>query len=75
MLVTTPSGIVPGYAARRARFYLAGNPREIRKTILSGSLFVVRVLSGIKHVVSATQQHYFHIRHPDAIARAVKRYT
>jgi len=53
------------------------------QAILSGSerqfcpvaFFVVRMLSGIKHVVSAAQQHYFHIRHPDAIARVVKRYT
>jgi hypothetical protein len=39
------------------------------------AFFVVRVPSGIKHAVSAAQQDYFRIRHPDAIARAVKRYT
>jgi hypothetical protein len=53
------------------RAILAGSERQFCPV----AFFVVRVLSGIKHVVSAAQQHYFHIRHPDAIARAVERYT
>ena len=79
MLVTTPCGTV----AVRCRTLLGDEQDFTWQAILAGSerqfcpvaFFVVPVLSGIKHPVSVAQQHYFHIRHLDAIARAAKRYT